>query len=275
MNLGDRPALPAFPAPMSSLQQPVIATAGWNRTRLTAGVLAFAAATAVIVGTFVPLYVGEVALGDQQALTMSVNAWRADVTGGDQFTDVPVNGYPLAFAAIALFCAAGMAVAAAMPAASPGTRRLAAGVTAVSAALLTGTVWTITLQAVVWVDSFSDVGAIDASASHEGGFWLLLAAMAASLVAAVLVLLPTNGRRREPRSAPVIYAVQPDDADEETPPSGFAVPVLLPQQAGAPALPAEIEIPPPPPMPAAPPPPAVTGSEDPLAPPPGGPEART
>jgi len=211
--------MPAYPAPMSTLAQPVTGPASWNQNKVTAAVLSFVAAVVAIAGSFVPLFSGRLDFSGE-AIEMTFTAWRVDVTGGGPVIGdpglggVPKFGYPLVFAAIALLCAAAVATFAALPAASPGTHRLAGGTTAVGAAFLLGTVWSVAMQAVSWVDSFGSLGetelGIDSSASYGAGHWLLLGAVALGLAAAVLALLPP----RRPRPAP----------DQPTPPYGFAMP---------------------------------------------------
>ena len=220
MNMGERPGPPGYPAPMSMLAQPVTGPARWHQNKVTAAAVLFAAAVVAIAGSFVPLFSGQLGFSGE-SIDMTFTAWGVGVTGGGPFAagdpglaGMPKFGYPLVFAGIALLCAATVAAFAAQPAASPGTHRIAGVTAAVGAAFLLGTVWSVALQAVNWVDSFGPLGetelGIESSASYEAGHWLLLCAAALAVIAAVLALLP-------PR--------QPDPtADEATPPYGFAMP---------------------------------------------------
>ena len=244
MNMGERPGLPGYPAPMSALAQPTTGPLRWHQNRLTAAVLSFVAAVVAVAGSFVPLFSGILSFSGE-SVEMSFTAWGVSLTGSEAFladpgiTGTPRYGYPLVFAGIALLCAAAVAAFAAMPAATPGTHRLAGVATAVGAAFLLGTVWTIALQAVSWVDSFGPLGdselAVDSSASYEAGHWLLLSAALLAVLAAVLGLLPT----RRTSAAQYAYA----SPNQRTPPYGipmgapvvYALPTTVDPLTGHPA----------------------------------------
>lgn len=252
-----------------------------RQVRLLASALCFVAAMLTIVATLMPLYASE--FGTPPAsVRMTVTAWGSEVSDGLLFDLAPKTGYPLVFAGIALLCAGAVGLTVARS--GPGPRRPAGLVTATGTAFLAGTVWTVVLQAVSWVDSlWSTVDVtpnIELDAGYRAGFWLLLVALLLALVAAVLNLLPRYNRPWQPA------AVDLSTADLETPPFGFAVVVPLPQQAPpspyAPppeqpaaerptepaATPEPFVLPPAPPVTESPRQPAVSQTEDPLAPPP-------
>ncbi len=224
MSMGElRRALPVFPAAMSTLTQPTTGPSRWHPSRVTAAVLCFAAFVLVLVSSFLPLYSGELTIG-AQTVAVTVSPWSADVSGAPDTVEVPWVGYPLAFGAIVLACAAAGLAHAATPAASPGAGRLATGGTIAGAAFLTGTVWTTALLVINNVDSIVRMGSLgqglQTDASYLAGHWLLVVAALLGLVAAVLAIVPVRRPAWPPPEAANPYAA--------TPPYGTALPASAP-----------------------------------------------
>lgn len=71
MTMGDRFAMPAYPAAMSALPQPLMVPTRWHPVRVTAAVLCFVALVLVIASTFLPLYEGELSFGSPDSVTPS------------------------------------------------------------------------------------------------------------------------------------------------------------------------------------------------------------
>jgi hypothetical protein len=214
---------------MSGLDLPFVPAArSAARLRLVAAGCALLAAVGALVGSFLNLFSGRLMVsGDQQA-SMSITSWGFTVQGADQFGAVPISGYPLVFAAVALFGAASMSGLAATAAATPGTTRAAAVVTVAGTAFLVGVVWSVGMDLASFVNSFQPVGAVDnvsVERSLGPALWFLLAAVVLALIAAVTALLAP---RRRPVAAS--YAPSPYQADLTTPRHGFPVPVAFPAQ---------------------------------------------
>ncbi|SDJ15032.1 hypothetical protein SAMN05192558_110222 [Actinokineospora alba] len=183
-------------------------TAGWRATALLGGLLGLAAAVSTVVGTFLPLFGGEVRAAGQ-VLTMTITGWDFSTTGGPKSGDAPVTGVPLSIAAGALLVAAVASLVAAPRRATPAAKRLAAALCGVATAFLAGAVATVTAQVVSWEASFrptnnSPVGAlIEYSAGVGIGFWLLVAAVVVAFPTAFLALrggppaVPTPAPPRE------------------------------------------------------------------------------
>jgi hypothetical protein len=303
MNMGERFAMPIYPAAMSPLAQPTIGPVRWHHTRHAASALSFASAALTLVASFLPLYsttlsINGLGVDTVDPIVASATAWGVDVTGspGPTVPDagaVLMSGYPLVFACFILVAAAVVSWFAAIPGALPVAHRTAAMSVGIGAAFLAGTVWTVSLQSMAVIDSVtqvSDAGVgIDVSATFGVGHWLLLTAALLAAVATVLVLIPA----REPRWTPV--AVDPNMATPPygiallqarpmepqrplptSPPSGVPTQTLVDPLTGLPYATAvdpttgmpplgPIVVPDPPPAPPTPPTPAVPPTEDPLA----------
>jgi hypothetical protein len=226
MSMGEqRPALPVFPAAMSTLTQPTTGPPRWHAPRITAAVLCFAAFALVVVGLFLPLHSAELSFAGE-SVEVTVTAWSADMADIADTAEVPKVGYPLVFAAIILACAAALCWYAATPAAPPGAGRVAGVTTLTGGAFLIGTVWTVALLVVNSVDSILLLGSLgggfDTEATYLVGYWLLLTAAALGLVATALSLVPAR--------RPTWQQPPPPDPNLPTPPYGIVLPVEPPPQ---------------------------------------------
>ncbi|TDV45603.1 hypothetical protein CLV71_112275 [Actinophytocola oryzae] len=221
--------MPMYQVAMAALPQSMTVPGRWQPARVTAAVLCFFALVMVVAGLFLPLYSGELTIdggtvGGQNSLEMTFNAWSVE------YDDPSMNaapgealrlGYPLVFAAVGLICAAVACWAAANPGAGRTAGRVAGTVTAVSAAFMVGTVWTIALLVTNAVDSILLLGTLSQGIATDAiylvGFWFLLFATLLGLVAAVLSLLPSRRPEWVPPQAPVNPFLP-------TPPYGIPIP---------------------------------------------------
>jgi hypothetical protein len=237
--MGERFAMPTYPAAMSALPQPIMVPTRWHPARVTAAVLCFVALVLVVASTFLPLYSGELSFGSSdgfgssETLKVTFTPWGADYSQAEMNSspdNVPRIGYPLVFGSVVIACAAAACWYAATPAAGRTAGRAAGVLTAVSGAFLIGTVWTTALLVSNGVDSFLLLGGLgnglETDASYLAGYWLLLTATLLGFAAAVLALLPA----RQPAWLPP----PPVNPFVATPPFGFAIPTGV-RAAGPPA----------------------------------------
>jgi hypothetical protein len=234
--MGERFAMPIYPAAMSTLTQPTTGPARWHRTRQVASALSFAAAALTFIGSFLPLYstsldISGLGVGASDPIVITATAWGVDVTGGPgpgfpNTSAVPVNGYPMVVACFMLIAAAVVSWFAASPGSSAATRRAAVTSVGIGAAFLFGTAWTVALQVMAAIDGVAELTesgiGVDLTAAYEAGHWLLLTAALLGAAATVLVLIPVRDRTWSPT---------PVDPNMATPPYGFALPVNGPIQA--------------------------------------------
>jgi hypothetical protein len=227
MNMGERFAMPIYPAAMSALALPTTGPAHRHHTRYAASALSFASAALALIASFLPLYSTSLSItgfgANEDTILATATAWGLEVTGGPTVPDanvVPMNGYPLVVACFMLIAAAVVTWFAATPGASPGTHRAASMSVGLGAAFLLGTAWTVALQSIATIESTTYLNStgIDMSSSYEVGHWLLLTAALLGVIATVLVLIPVRDRTW----AMVPTVVDPNMA---TPPYGFALPV--------------------------------------------------
>ena len=168
-----------------------------HRPALIGALLCAVAAGLVLVGSFVPLFLGKVQGPGGLVMTMSITGWdfHVDASGTSLPTSrngaVPTNGVPLALGATVLLAAALLGfIAASRPSHAP-SRRLAGVVAVAGAAFVAGTVSTVALQVISWFDSFRPTGLLatapntSADVSVGFGLWLLVGAAAGAVVAAV------------------------------------------------------------------------------------------
>jgi hypothetical protein len=229
MNMGERFAMPIYPAAMSALALPTTGPAHRHHTRHAASALSFASAALALIASFLPLYSTSLSIRgfgiNEDTILATATAWGLEVTGGPTLPDtsvVPMNGYPLVVACFMLIAAAVVTWFATTPGAAPGTHRAASMSVGLGAAFLLGTAWTVALQSIATIESATNLNnsgpGIDVSSSYEVGHWLLLTAALLGVVATVLVLIPVRDRTW----AMVPTVVDPNMA---TPPYGFALPM--------------------------------------------------
>lgn len=231
MNMGERFAMPVYPAAMSTLALPTTGPARWDHTRHAASALAFASAGLALIASFLPLYSTTLTItafgnDDSDAIVATATSWGMEFTGGPgpaipETSAVPMNGYPLVVACFVLIAAAVVSWFAATPGAPPGTHRTSAMSVSIGAAFLLGTVWTVALQSIATIESVAQLSepadGFNVTATYGVGHWLLLTAALISIAAAVLALIPARDRTW----TPIPTAVDPNMA---TPPFGFVLP---------------------------------------------------
>lgn len=192
-----------------------------RRVRLpaVAGLVCLSASALTLVSTFLPLFVADLALAGQ-TMHISVTSWKAEGNGLSN-GPAPNNGFPLVFATVSLLGAALTGLWSAM---APNLRRVAGVATGMAAAFLAAATWMVIVQVDGWlqVQTATSVG-IDVDVAAGGGMWMLLAATVLAILAAVLWLV--SSQRRTP---------EPEPAEQITPPTGFAVPVILPNTGHGP-----------------------------------------
>lgn len=186
-----------------------------RRVRLptVASLVCLVAAALTLVSTFLPLFVADLAFAGQ-TMHISVTSWKAEGNGLSN-GPAPDNGFPLVFATVCLLVAALVGLVAAV---APNLRRTAGVATGMAAAFLAAATWMVIVQVDGWlqVQAANGMG-VTVDVGAGGGMWLLLAAAVLAIVAAVLWLV--SSQRQPPPQAP---------AEPVTPPTGFAVPVILP-----------------------------------------------
>jgi hypothetical protein len=209
--------MPAYPASMSALPQPMLVPVRWRPLRVTAAVLCFAAMVMTVVALFVPLYSGElstdVSFGPSESIEMTYTPWAVeydDPALNVSPVEVPRVGYPMVFAVVILAAAACACWYAATPSAGGTAGRAAGVVSAIAGAFLVGTVWTIALLVTNGVDTIILFGTLSQGITTEAnylvGYWLLLLATALGFAAAVLALVPARQRVWQPPESPYGYA---------------------------------------------------------------------
>ncbi len=201
--------------------------------RPAGALLSFGASLLTLLGSFATLLTGELLVEGEPRLSVIVTSWemRSDETGATQLfgTDaadapVPMTGAPLMFAAAVLLISALVGLFAAASPGSAGVVRLSGIASAVGAALLLGTVWTIGMEELYWKKTFESFGGgqdpgITISFSTGPGFWLLVGAVALAIGAAAVSWLAERVTR------PVWVREEPD-----TPRFGVPVVMRLPDE---------------------------------------------
>lgn len=204
----------------------------WHRPALLGALLCAAAGVLVLVGSFVPLFVGEAQAASGLGVKMSITGWDFQLEAGGTSTTrtgaVPSNGIALVVGAMVLLGAALLGLIAASRSVHAPSRRLSGVVAVAGAAFVAGTVLTVGLQVISWFDSFRPTGVLatgqdtSTEVSVGFGFWLLVVAAAAAIVAAILAWVAPR-----PETAP--------ETPENPDPSGYATPVVaqLPENPAA------------------------------------------
>jgi hypothetical protein len=181
-----------------------------GRLPAVASLVCLTAAALTLVSTFLPLFVGDLAMAGQ-TMHISITSWTSEGNGLSN-GPAPGNGFPLVFATVGLLVAALTGLVAAV---APNLRRAAGVATGMAAAFLAAATWMVIVQVDGWlqVQSADGMGmSVDVGAG--GGMWTLLAAAVVAILAAVLWLVASQRRPPEP----------------PTPPTGIAVPVILPNK---------------------------------------------
>ncbi|MFI7677790.1 hypothetical protein [Actinophytocola sp. NPDC049390] len=246
--------------------------------RLVAAVLCLLAVITAVTGLFLPLFSAAQRFGTgefdfvPQSIEIVFTVWGSEVSEPQLGSmDVPSNGYPVVFACVVLVGAAVLCRRAANPAAPARAQLVAGAVTVFGGAFLACATWMVALQVSVWADTFTvddapETFQLNVEMSYLPGLWVLLAAAALSLAAAVPSL----------RSVPAPPPEPPPDPDAPTPPFGIALagpplPAPMPppvepppEEPAVPEL-GPIVIPDAPPPPERPAGPAVPLTDDPLA----------
>ena len=132
---------------MSTLAHTTTGPARWQPTaRDGRAAVRSCAALLVIVGSFLPLFAGSLSSA-RTTIEVTVTPWSPEVTARTGAPGRrPHDGYPLVFAAIVLAVRRGLCWFAAHPGARAGAGRAAGLTTAIGAAFLVGTMWTIALH---------------------------------------------------------------------------------------------------------------------------------
>ncbi|MEV4149024.1 hypothetical protein AB0J40_35570 [Amycolatopsis sp. NPDC049691] len=177
-----------------------------------APVLVVVATALTVVGTFLPFFRTEQAVGLEPSgiARTTLRAWRIDFTfpgQGELSSPSAPLGVPLLLAAAILLAASVFGVV---------TRRPARRTTLVGAAFLAGAVCTVAVQG---MRSLVDDRGPQVSTTPLAGTWVLLAAVATAAAAAVIQ--SATRRWADPEAA---YA------DTPTPPSGVVITVLPPEE---------------------------------------------
>lgn len=192
-----------------------------GRVRRTAGAAALGAgAVLAVVGSLLPLYEQVITFADEEArysLTLwGVESSSAEVRGGTS----TLFGVPVAVAAALL------AVSAVLVLAGPRLPSRFAGPAGVgalaSAALLTGSVWTVG-QLVLVATADQDVAVRPTVGAGTGA---LVLACVLALAGGVLVQGRPEGAAPAPEPEPggaVVYRLPDEDTDDDTPPLGIPV----------------------------------------------------
>ncbi|TLW94473.1 hypothetical protein FFT09_00795 [Saccharomonospora piscinae] len=171
------------------------------RPVLAAGACVVAAALTVL-GTFLPLFRGELsALGSVQ-FDLAITAWGFDTNAPVQEGGVANNGIPLSVAAALLLVAAVLVAVPALRRRPTPMGRLACGM---SAAFLAGITVAVVMQSLSWLETFratGDTGAVPEVGLETGlgaGLWLLVGATVLALAAVWLAPPPgASTADREP-----------------------------------------------------------------------------
>jgi hypothetical protein len=195
----------------------------WYVLRLVSVVLSLLAAAAAIGGSFLTLFEGELLSRGSTQVRLVVTGWTFRAEAGTGVNGSPTtagsvahNGYPLAVAGAILMIAALIAFVASQRSAPPAVKSVAMIATAVGAAFLAGTVWTVGLQGAAFAESFRPIGSapggglLTTASGFGAGFWLEVAGATLAVVAAVLVASPWRGPR--------------EPTELTTPPYGFPMP---------------------------------------------------
>jgi integrin beta 8 len=209
--------MPAYPASMSALPQPMIVPARWQSLRVTAAVLCFVAMVMTVVALFVPLYSGEIStdlsFGPSDTMVITYTPWAVEYNDpalNASPVEVPRVGYPIVFAVVILAAAACACWYAATPSAGRTAGRAAGVVSAIAGAFLIGTVWTIALVVTNAVDTIITFGSLSQGITTEAnylvGYWLLMVATFLGFAAAVLALVPARQRVWQPPEGPYGFA---------------------------------------------------------------------
>lgn len=195
--------MPAYPASMSALPQPILVPGHWQPLRVAAAVLCFVAMVLTVIALFVPLFSGrlstDLSFGTPASVEMTYTPWAVEYNDPELNvgpSDAPRVGYPMVFAVVALAAGSCACWYAATPYASRAARRAAGVVTATAGAFVIGTAWTIALLVANRVDTILMFGTVSqgiaTDASYLVGYWLLLVATFMGFAAAVLSLLPAR-----------------------------------------------------------------------------------
>jgi hypothetical protein len=193
------------------------------RPATVGALLAVAAAVLVIVGSFLPLFIAEVRAAAGVGLTITITSWdfQAKAASGlgpaSRYGATAINGIPLVFGAVTLLIGGVLAFLAAARRSTPATSLAAALITALGAAFLAGTAWTIGMQVISWFDSFRPTGSATGVDLDAGiGLWILLLAAAAAITAASQTW-PRNLRTPPHAPQPPIAPAHPTPADTSPP----------------------------------------------------------
>lgn len=153
-----------------------------------ASVLSFTAAGATLAGAFAPLFTLEsTGRGGREARTLT--GWG--LSGMPTPAVAPINGIPLTVAAAVLLVAGVTGIVAAARWSTIKTRRTGATLAWVAAAFAAGAVATVATQVAAWSRLYDDImptvvnAAMDLQSNPGYGLWLLIAAVAMSVVAAL------------------------------------------------------------------------------------------
>lgn len=175
---------------------------------VVASFLSFIAAGATFAGAFAPLFVLE-STGRTGRETRTLTGWG--LSGMPTPGAAPINGVPLTVAAVALLVAGVAGIVAAAQWSTIKSRRTGATLAWVGAAFAAGAVATVATQVAAWSTLYDDVtpsvfnAAMDLQSSPGYGLWLLIAAVAVALAAALVAsrnVKATVAPRAEPVGGP-------------------------------------------------------------------------
>jgi hypothetical protein len=227
------PAVDAESPPLEPLRAPPPPPARDRRVLLrpAGALLSFGASLLTLLGSFMALLTGEFRVQGESRLSVTVTSWEMQsvnaggLSGPAADAPVPMTGAPLMFAAAVLLASALIGLFAAASPGSAGVVRLSGIISAVGAAVLLGTVWTIGMEELYWKKSFESAAGggedpdFTISFDTGTGLWLLVGAVVLAVAAAVLSWLAERATR------PVWVREEPD-----TPRFGVPVVVRLPDE---------------------------------------------
>lgn len=155
---------------------------------LTAVVSSFVSAAATLAGSFAPLFTLE-STGRGGRETRTLTGWG--LSGMPTPAVAPINGIPLTVAAAVLLVAGVTGIVAAARWSTIKTRRTGATLAWVAAAFAAGAVATVATQVAAWSRLYDDImpsmvnTTMNLQSNPGYGLWLLIAAVAVSVAAAL------------------------------------------------------------------------------------------